>query len=506
MEHDDSLSTSSLRKFLSKTPKQLELLDRFEMELRLGRLSTSSTFSARNPVSADYPTKNYGGISGQDRRRVTSVTVELLQSVVGLSKWKTAAELMVLLRGLGRELHAAGGFREPAIGNIVRRVMGAVRDEVAAADAMEQARETQKLKANTNSNEEEKEDVSYPGAEGSDMERIDEDLAQTFATNVTMSSTNTNPAPQGGMPRNLSLSTMLWAHPQHYNTKSSKSTSSNNYNAANNSSSKLRSDSISSVNSTENTDRLSQTSSTHQSLPQTFYMDRPHYFRTSISEAISEIKNELEDLHKNIDDQASSHIHTGEVILTYARSKTIESFLKTAAKKRRFSVIVCEGAPHFGGHAMAKSLASTGIDTTVINDSAAFAVMARVNKVLLPAHAVLANGGLIAPSGSHMVALAAKHNSVPLVSITGMFKLCPMYPHDGPDTLQDLISPASVVDYMELSEEKMSEKVELINPVYDYIPPDLVSLYVTNIGAFQSSYIYRLLAEYYHSDDWESFE
>ena len=38
---------------------------------------------------------------------------------------------------------------------------------------------------------------------------------------------------------------------------------------------------------------------------------------------------------------------------------------------------------------MAKSLAEAGIDTTVIHDAATFAIMARVNKVLLPAHAVL---------------------------------------------------------------------------------------------------------------------
>ena len=483
------------------------------MELRLGRLSTSSAFSARNHVSSsaidNTQTKNYGGISGQDRRRVTFVTVELLQSVVGQTKWKTAAELMALLRGLGRELHAAGGFREPAIGNIVRRVMGAVRDEVAAADALELANE-KKVKASNNGNEDEKEEVSYgTRGEGGDMERIDEELAQTFASSFALSPNGATPAAQGGMTRNPSLASMLYAHPQHYKTKPSKATSTgtqSNYDEPSSNATKLRSDSISSANSTDTNDRLSQSSFYHQSLPQTFHIDRPHIFRSSISEAISEIKIELEDLHKNIDDQASYHIHTGEVILTYARSKTIESFLKTAAKKRHFSVIVCEGAPHFGGHAMAQSLASTGIDTTVINDSAAFAVMARVNKVLLPAHAVLANGGLIAPSGSHMVALAAKHNSVPLVSITGMFKLCPMYPHDGPDTLQDLVSPGTVVDYMELSEEKMSEQVEFMNPVHDYIPPDLVSLYVTNIGAFQSSYIYRLLAEYYHSDDWESFE
>jgi translation initiation factor eIF-2B subunit beta len=152
---------------------------------------------------------------------------------------------------------------------------------------------------------------------------------------------------------------------------------------------------------------------------------------------------------------------------------------------------------------MAKSLAAAGIETLVINDSAASAIMARVNKVLLPAHAVLANGGLISPSGSHMVALAAKQNSVPVVCITGMYKLCPQFPHEGQDTLNDLVSPSSVMDYADML---LTPEVEFLNPVHDYIPPQLINLYVTNIGGFQPSYIYRLLAEYYHSDDWESFE
>eukprot|EP00956_Cyclotella_meneghiniana_P014484 scaffold21659_cov75-Cyclotella_meneghiniana.AAC.1 len=226
----------------------------------------------------------------------------------------------------------------------------------------------------------------------------------------------------------------------------------------------------------------------------------PHFYsrrddlRQSVMEAIQEMMSELEDLHKNINDQATQHIHAGEIILTYALSKTVELFLKAAAtKKRKFQVIVCEGAPHFGGHQMAKSLAEAGIDTTVIHDAATFAIMARVNK---------ANGGLIAPSGSNMVALAAKQNSVPVVTVAGMFKLCPMYPHEGQDTLNDLISPSSVMDYSLLGDPVLSE-VELVNPVHDYIPPQLIDLYVTNIGGFQPSYIYRLLAEYYHSDDWE---
>lgn len=69
---------------------------------------------------------------------------------------------------------------------------------------------------------------------------------------------------------------------------------------------------------------------------------------------------------------------------------------------------------------MAKSLADYGIDTCVIPDSAMFCMMARVNKVLLPAHAVLANGGLIAPSGCNMVVLSASQNSVPVICLTGM--------------------------------------------------------------------------------------
>lgn len=72
---------------------------------------------------------------------------------------------------------------------------------------------------------------------------------------------------------------------------------------------------------------------------------------------------------------------------------------------------------------MAKSLADSGIDTCVIHDSAIFCMMARVNKVILPAHAVLANGGLIAPSGCNMVVLGASQNSVPVVCLTGTLSI-----------------------------------------------------------------------------------
>lgn len=68
---------------------------------------------------------------------------------------------------------------------------------------------------------------------------------------------------------------------------------------------------------------------------------------------------------------------------------------------------------------MAQHLLSAGIATLVIPDASIFALMARVNKVLIGTQAVLATGGILGPSGSKLVAQAAKHYRVPFVVVTG---------------------------------------------------------------------------------------
>jgi len=44
--------------------------------------------------------------------------------------------------------------------------------------------------------------------------------------------------------------------------------------------------------------------------------------------------------------------------------------------------------------------------------------------------------------------------------------------------------------------------VEVSNPCFDYVPPHLVSLFVTDTGGYTPSYVYRLLAEYYSREDY----
>jgi translation initiation factor eIF-2B subunit beta len=160
-------------------------------------------------------------------------------------------------------------------------------------------------------------------------------------------------------------------------------------------------------------------------------------------------------------------------------------------------VIVAEAAPTYEGQRMACELAALGIQTTAITDSAIYAMMARVNKarargckweahswthcqgvssnscspvlnaqVVVTAHALLADGGIMAPIGMHLVAMAAKDHAVPVVVLCGIYKLTPLFAHEPGLNFNELKSPASILPYTdeamltagEPSAERMFEK------------------------------------------------
>jgi len=225
--------------------------------------------------------------------------------------------------------------------------------------------------------------------------------------------------------------------------------------------------------------------------------------KSEIFAAILELRNEIDIVHEQIAGQAKDHIHSDEIVLTLGHSETVLAFLRAAAETpRRFKVIVAEGSPSNSGHRMALELAKVKdtngknpIETTVITDSAIFAIMSRVNKVVVGTHAVLASGGLLSNSGVFAMALAAKQHKVPVVVVTGLYKLAPTYfPQD---TQVEYGNPRAILPY----ESRIIDKVSVFNPELDYIPPDLVSIYIMDVGGHSPSYIYRILKEYYTVGD-----
>lgn len=70
------------------------------------------------------------------------------------------------------------------------------------------------------------------------------------------------------------------------------------------------------------------------------------------------------------------------------------------------------------------------------------------------------------------------------IGICFVMQLCPQYPHNPYTLLNDMKSPAEVMDFGELSGcldvGSGGSRTYVVNPTFDYIPPELVSLFITD--------------------------
>jgi translation initiation factor eIF-2B subunit beta len=153
-------------------------------------------------------------------------------------------------------------------------------------------------------------------------------------------------------------------------------------------------------------------------------------------------------------------------------------------------------------------------------------MMPRVSKVILGAHAVLANGGLLGEAGCAMTALAARNSSTPIMVCSGVYKICPHWEWaaasgsdggvgglrlgDGSGTSLNLVvagvsfthPPSQVLSFNDNAVgADVIENTEVVSPMLEYVSPQHVDVYITNVGDFPPSYIYRLIKENYHEDD-----
>lgn len=72
---------------------------------------------------------------------------------------------------------------------------------------------------------------------------------------------------------------------------------------------------------------------------------------------------------------------------------------------------------------MAKRLAEDGLAVTLIPNTSVYAIMSRVNKVLLPTHAVMADGAIVSFPGTHIVAMAAQEFSLPVLCLAALHQV-----------------------------------------------------------------------------------
>ncbi|MEM3881988.1 MAG: ribose 1,5-bisphosphate isomerase [Candidatus Methanomethyliaceae archaeon] len=195
--------------------------------------------------------------------------------------------------------------------------------------------------------------------------------------------------------------------------------------------------------------------------------------------AAEDFKKSSQEAVRRISDIGAKRIRNGDLIMTHCNSSVAISILKEAKRQgKEFRVIATETRPRFQGRLTAKALSEAGIPVTLIVDSAARYFMPKVDKVIVGADVVTANGAVVNKIGTSQIALAAKEARVRVFVGAETYKFSPS------TVLGELVEieerpPEEVIPPEELSQMK---GVTVANPAFDVTPPEFIDIIITERG------------------------
>lgn len=198
----------------------------------------------------------------------------------------------------------------------------------------------------------------------------------------------------------------------------------------------------------------------------------------------------LEDVEREIVENALALFKPGVKILTHCHSETVEEILKMAQKKEFVPhVFLTETRPKYQGRITAKNLLAAGLKVTLVTDSEAAFLVSRedqqeIDLVILGADAIGIEGWAFNKVGSYGIALAAKTAQIPFYLAATLLKVA-----FHPLIIEE--RPAAEVW------EKRPKKLEILNPAFDKIPAELITGYITEFGILKPEKIKRAVKENY---------
>jgi len=197
---------------------------------------------------------------------------------------------------------------------------------------------------------------------------------------------------------------------------------------------------------------------------------------------------------KVIAELGAKRIENGDIIMTHCHSTAAVSVIVEAHNQGKVSkVYVKETRPKMQGLITAKALADAGLDVILIPDSSVRYFMKRVNKVVVGADTIAANGAVINKIGTSLVALAAKEARVRLYVAAETYKF-------SPQTVIGELVPIEVRDPREIVEDewlKANPQVKVYNPVFDVTPPEYIDAIITEKGIIPPQAAILILMEEY---------
>lgn len=133
-----------------------------------------------------------------------------------------------------------------------------------------------------------------------------------------------------------------------------------------------------------------------------------------------------------INTACTNYIEDGDVIVTFAKSQVVEKTLLEAKRRgKNFRVIVVDGRPLEEGRNLLRALCEEGIECSYIHLYALDYMIQDATKVLLGAHAMMADGALYSRAGTAVVAAAAESTGVPVLVLCETIKFSDKINIDG---------------------------------------------------------------------------
>ncbi|KAI0412675.1 initiation factor 2 subunit family protein [Xylaria grammica] len=372
-----------------------------------------------------------------------TATAHILLQVVARDKWTNVDQLLGRIQLIGRKLVAAQPH-ELAIGNIVRRVLGLIRDE--ASEERNDATTDSPRPASPSVPA-----LGHPSSPPKPVRPPTLTLIGSFARTQSMFNLLSDPnvfPPSGSNPSTpgqVSGASTPILNPQATNVSA---------------------------------------------------------LRSEVIDGIQEIMDEIKMVDEQVQTYADIFIHPGDYILVYSPSRTVQKFLTRAASKRKFTVfLVVDPSSATSSEAqyasLLKSMASSGSSVITVLNAGLMAYMSRVDKVILGARAITAQGGVIVDSGAAAIARAARERRRTVIVLGGVYKLSPE---------SKLLSESQVEwgdpsKYVSFADGSLVSHVRVKNAVSEFLPADQVDTYITNLGAHAQENLHTIIADHYKEED-----
>jgi ribose 1,5-bisphosphate isomerase len=199
-----------------------------------------------------------------------------------------------------------------------------------------------------------------------------------------------------------------------------------------------------------------------------------------LQQRIRDVNSHFELVHEKICEIGSEKIKSGMIVFTHCHSSTVMGILHRAKKQgKTFEVHNTETRPLFQGRKTATELSRAGIKVTHYVDSAARQALKKADLCLFGADAIQSDGYIINKIGTELFAEIAKHYDCPTFFCTDSWKYDP----------KSVYGIDEAIEQRKMTEvwPKAPKGVEVMNPAFERVHPELAKGIISELGVFMPS-------------------